>query len=469
MKYADRRVLKTWEDFCDIYSEDDRTIASIISICSIFKKYSKAAYEYAYDMLEAEGLQSAQALYHNLNTLESRAGAQLPFTSINFGLNTTFEGRKVTEWCLKASIEGIGKFHQTPIFPISIFKYKKDVNDREGTPNYDLKKLAITSLCKRIYPNIVNSDWSMNKSDKLPSKYIMLPYFTGGNIVNIRIGEGYSSISIEKVWNDLISIKGTNIISIDDMDYIDLRFTDTIVCIDDSSSMYKDYAIKIDEKMAKINYISRRGDNYGITTDSFGFEISGKHAQYPIPKYDYDTEMASMGCRTLIGLDVNGMGYKKTGRGNITPITINLVKIGIDTGICLGKRKKANIPAFFKQLDKMLKLSEKALLDRFNYICSQDYRSGLFMYVNGTIANSEASLEKGIFESLCHCTNALGYIGLAETCYALFGKYHNQDKKVLEFAVSVIKTIHEYAKDATARNQLNFTAYATPKQHWVAI
>jgi ribonucleoside-triphosphate reductase len=134
LTYVDRRKNKTWKDFEIKYNSVMKT-ASIISICNIFKTYSKIAYEYAYDMLEEEGLQSAQALYHNLNTLESRAGAQLPFTSLNVGLNTTFEGRKVTEWCLKASIDGIGKFNKTPIFPISIMKYKKDINDRPGTPN----------------------------------------------------------------------------------------------------------------------------------------------------------------------------------------------------------------------------------------------------------------------------------------------------------------------------------------------
>lgn len=125
------------------------------------KEFSKA-YEYAIDMLEREGKQSSEAMYHNLNTLESRPGSQLPFTSINFGLDTSPEGRLVTKWLLEASINGIGKNHLTPIFPISIFQYKKGVNDKEGTPNYDLKKLAIKSLSKRIYPNIVNCDWTKN-------------------------------------------------------------------------------------------------------------------------------------------------------------------------------------------------------------------------------------------------------------------------------------------------------------------
>ena len=108
---------------------------------------------YAIDMLEREGKQSTEALYHNLNTLESRAGSQVPFTSLNYGRDTSPEGRLVTKWLLEASIEGTGKHHLTPIFPIGIFSYKRGVNADVGDPNYDLKRLALKSMSMRIYPN----------------------------------------------------------------------------------------------------------------------------------------------------------------------------------------------------------------------------------------------------------------------------------------------------------------------------
>ena len=63
---------------------------------------------------------------------------------------------------LNASINGIGKFHKTPIFPCSIFQYAKGINDKPGTPNYDLYRLALKSTAKRLYPNYVNIDWSGN-------------------------------------------------------------------------------------------------------------------------------------------------------------------------------------------------------------------------------------------------------------------------------------------------------------------
>lgn len=130
------------------------------------KEMYPKSYDYATRHLNKEGNQSAQALYHNLNTLESRAGSQVPFTSINEGRNTSTYGRLINKWLLEASINGIGKHKSTSIFPISIFQYKKGINDKEGTPNYDLKLKAIESMCKRIYPNWANGDWKQNIEDE---------------------------------------------------------------------------------------------------------------------------------------------------------------------------------------------------------------------------------------------------------------------------------------------------------------
>ena len=127
-----------------------------------YKEYPKA-YKYAMDMTIKETHQAAEGLYHNLNTLQSRSGNQLPFTSINYGTCTLTEGRMVTKALLNVSIEGLGKLHKTSIFPCGIFQYMKGVNDKPGTPNYDLYRLALESTSKRLYPNYANVDWSVNK------------------------------------------------------------------------------------------------------------------------------------------------------------------------------------------------------------------------------------------------------------------------------------------------------------------
>ena len=120
------------------------------------------AYEYAMDMTERETYQAVEGMYHNLNTLQSRSGNQLPFTSINYGTCTLPEGRMVTQKILQCSLDGVGPMHTTPIFPCGIFQCMKGVNRHEGDPNYDLFRLALRSTAKRLYPNYANVDWSNN-------------------------------------------------------------------------------------------------------------------------------------------------------------------------------------------------------------------------------------------------------------------------------------------------------------------
>ena len=127
-----------------------------------YKSFPKA-YQYAMEMTEKEVYQAVEGLYHNLNTLQSRSGNQLPFTSINYGTCTEPEGRMVTKALLDVSIKGIGKLHKTSIFPCGIFQCMKGVNREPGDPNYDLFKLALRSTAQRLYPNYANVDWSGNE------------------------------------------------------------------------------------------------------------------------------------------------------------------------------------------------------------------------------------------------------------------------------------------------------------------
>ena len=126
-----------------------------------YKKFPRVC-KYAMDKTEKELMQAVQGMYHNLNTLQSRSGNQLPFTSINYGTCTLPEGRMVTKALLEGSIEGVGKVRKTPIFPCGIFQCMKGVNRAPGDPNYDLFKLALRSTAQRLYPNYVNVDWSVN-------------------------------------------------------------------------------------------------------------------------------------------------------------------------------------------------------------------------------------------------------------------------------------------------------------------
>ena len=126
-----------------------------------YTKYERV-YKYAMEQTVKETYQAVEGMYHNLNTLQSRSGNQLPFSSINYGTCTLPEGRMVIKALLDVSIKGIGKLHKTPIFPCGIFQLKKGVNRKPGDPNYDLFKLALRSTSQRLYPNYANVDWSGN-------------------------------------------------------------------------------------------------------------------------------------------------------------------------------------------------------------------------------------------------------------------------------------------------------------------
>ena len=635
---------KDYSVFEETYG-DSINYASIDAELNIFEQYNKKAYRYALDMLEKEGKQAAQALWHNLNSLESRPGSQLPFTSVNFGLNYTFEGRCITRWCLEASMDGIGIGHAVPIFPISIFKYKKDVNDRPGTPNYDLLQLSIKSTCATIYPNYVNCDWTSNDSGAHPIRVVDNPELDKNYRVTVGIDKKlYENITLEEFF-DLIESEEENRNGILIKDVRDKNITIhdiTHSIFSPHVQKFKDSGISDDDllklPMAKIHFLSKSGDKISVTTDTFTHDymkdsVPNKQFVYASEyltgeQYDPDTEMATMGaidpdhkivyrnwgdqyttsieeawkkaseesepivhsenseyietpgmyiydsssddfvrvkrmthnkdmgrwykvyfgrdkylfmtadhplptsrgrievqdlhigdtvkvsnlvdsnhidlieitliefvgsrgvdeydvetesdrfdfefinshnCRTMIGYDRHGMGYKKTGRGNVAPVTMILPKLGIEYGICLGERKEADIEGFFKAFDDLLDIAEKSLVDRFNYVCSQNPQAGWFMYENDSIADGSKVAKSGhIYDAMKHGTLALGYIGIANTCYAMFGKYHHEDPEVMKFADRIISTIKKRADEASERHNLNFSTYSTPKLNWAA-
>ncbi len=125
-------------------------------------KLQRFAAENAYKETNRAAYQAMEALIHNLNTMNSRAGAQTPFSSINYGTDTSPEGRMVTENILLAESAGLGN-GETPIFPIHIFKIKEGINYNESDPNYDLFKLACKVSAKRLFPNFAFLDAPFNK------------------------------------------------------------------------------------------------------------------------------------------------------------------------------------------------------------------------------------------------------------------------------------------------------------------
>ncbi len=126
--------------------------------------------EKAMKKTERKTYQAMEAFIHNLNTMHSRAGAQVPFSSINFGTDTSSEGRMVVRNYLLALEAGLGN-GETPIFPISIFKVKEGINYNEGEKNYDLFKLSLRVSAKRLFPNWSFIDSTFNITSYKPDDY----------------------------------------------------------------------------------------------------------------------------------------------------------------------------------------------------------------------------------------------------------------------------------------------------------
>ncbi len=325
----------------DINYGDDAILAK--------KKWPKAVVEASNEDVERETMQAMEGFVHNLNTMHSRAGAQVPFTSINFGTDETPAGRLVSRDLLEATANGLGK-GETPIFPISIFKVKEGVNYNPGDPNYDLFKRAMEVSAKRLFPNFC---------------FIDAPY--------------------------------------------NLKY-------------YK--------------------------------------------KGDYRTEIATMGCRTRVFASVfpesDGI---VTGRGNLSFTTVNLVRIGIKHGICLGERKEADWEGFYRELDEKMDLVKDELLDRFEFQANQHVRNFPFLMGQGNWFGSEKlGPNDTLRDVIKHGTLSIGFIGLAETLVAMVGKHHGEDEDARELGLDIITHMREKCDSYCKKYKLNFSLLATPAE-----
>ena len=175
------------------------------------QKCVRFARKYADKETRKATYQAMEALVHNLNTMHSRAGAQIPFSSLNYGTDTSPEGRLVMEQLLLATEAGLGN-GETPIFPIHIFKVKEGVNYNEGDPNYDLFKLACRVSAKRMFPNFSFLDAPFNKQYYKPghpeteaaymgcrTRVIGNRYDPAREIVNGRGNLSFTSINLPRI------------------------------------------------------------------------------------------------------------------------------------------------------------------------------------------------------------------------------------------------------------------------------
>ena len=290
---------------------------------------------------ERDTYQSMEGFVHNLNTMHSRAGAQTPFSSINYGTDTSPEGRMVIRNILLALDAGLGH-GETCIFPIHIFKVKEGVNYNEGDPNYDLFRLSCKVSAKRLFPNYT---------------------------------------------------------------FLDAPF----------------------------------------------------NLQYYVPGRP-ETEVATMGCRTR----VMGNIYDPTrqiaySRGNLSFTSINLPRLALES--------EGNEEVFYAKLQDMLELVAQQLLDRFEVQANKHIYNYPFLMGQGVWLDSDKlTTRDNLREVLKHGTLSIGFIGLAETLTALYGRHHGEGEDMQKKGLEIIGFMRDYCDKKSQEMKMNFTLLGTPAE-----
>ena len=323
------------------YSEGENpaAVAHLSEILGIDEKLSKAIYTEACRDVEEETHQAMEALIHNFNTLHSRAGAQVPFSSINYGMDTSPEGRLAIREVLNATEAGLGN-GETPIFPISVFQLKSGVNYDFKDPNYDLFQQACKVSAKRLFPNFVNIDAPYN-----------LQYYKPG---------------------------------------------------------------------------------------------------------DYNSCIATMGCRTRVMSNVNGP-EESGSRGNFAFVTINLPKLALEA--------KGDIDQFFVLFDKYIKISHDYILFRLKTIEGKHVYNYPFLMGQGVwMGSDKLKPSDSIKDVLKHASLSIGFCGLAECLVALVGKHHGQSEEAQQLGLKIVGHLRETTDKFTAAEKKNWTTFATPAE-----
>ena len=320
-----------------------------------YQKYLKEGYEicerlndlkdkawildYAMEKTTRDTYQAMEGFIHNLNTMHSRAGAQTPFSSINYGMDTSPEGRLVISEVLNAIWAGLG-YGETPIFPISVFQLKAGVNYNPGDANYDLFLKACKVSAKRLFPNFVNIDAPYN-----------LQYYKPG---------------------------------------------------------------------------------------------------------DYNSVVATMGCRTRVMSNVNGP-EESGSRGNFSFTTINLPKLALEA--------KGDLKKFWELYDHYIELSHDYLLSRLAIIEQKHVYNYPFLMGQGVWMDSEKlKPTDSIKEVLKHASYSIGFCGLAECLKALVGKHHGESEEAQELGLKIVGHLRERTDAYTEEEHRNWSTFGTPAE-----
>lgn len=325
----------------------EKNVAELNRLVSAFggkpDQYSRVP-EFAWNKTVEQTDQAMEALVHNLNTMHSRAGAQVPFSTLNYGTDTSRWGRQVIHSLLKATHQGMGN-GETPIFPVQIFKIKEGVNYNPEDPNYDLFQLAMRVSAERLFPNF---------------SFMDAPY--------------------------------------------------------------------------NAQYLKRDEDGH----------------------IDPDTEVAYMGCRTRVMANVNGP-ETTSGRGNLSFTSVNLVRCALES--------KGSFDIFLKNVYDACTIARDQLLHRFEIQKHRHVYNYPFLMGNGVYLDSgDLEWDDEIESALVHGTLSIGFIGLAEAMFCIFGQHHGESDAVWKHAFDTVRFMRDFCDRESEEHRLNFSLLATPAE-----
>lgn len=441
---------------------------------------------------DKETYQAMEALIHNFNTMHSRAGAQTPFSSINYGTDTSEEGRMIVKNVLLATQKGLGR-SETPIFPVQIFKIKESVNLDPKSKNYDLFKLAIKTSAKRLFPNFTFCDSPYNaqyykeghpeteiavmgcadKNEKITFIYkdtmYDLSFIDAFNFLKDEFGVYKKTEKSEYVKLDNVLIKDNGsfvkckgiLRNLNVSNWVELK-TDskTLILTDDhpldikdkGRTFVKDIKLndeiflvekKTSEKIKSIIKLERTADSFDVETESDTFDLSGVH---------------SHNCRTrVIGNTYDKDHEQVTGRGNFSFNTLNLPRLGI--------LAKGDLKKFFTDLDNLIDDAIQQLKDRFDYIGNKHVYNYPFLMGQGIYLDSDKyGPNDTIREILKQSSISVGFCGLAECLVALTGKHHGESEESQELGLKIIRHIRKRMDEESKKTGLSWSCFATPAE-----
>ena len=370
----------------------------------VVEKYDRKAVVQAYIKTKDDTYQAMEGLVHNLNSLQSRSGNQVPFSSLNFGLDTSRCGRLVSSNLIAAQMAGLGD-GLTAIFPILIFKYMKGVTYLPDDPNYDLKKSGIACLARRFYPNGVAVDNEFN------APYIRYEYNDEFKLADDTI--------VKKIGGDRVAKYGE---------------------VASENDVYPRWEVLVDGKY---------------------WQICKGRLQRIIP----ESTVSTMGCRTRVIGNVNGP-EQTVGRGNLAFHTLNLPKLAVEAHI-EATTEADRIKLFNEKLDRMLVVAKKSLEDRFEVIAKKTYENFPFTMQQGLYLTSDDKvhdIHDTIAEVLRQGTLSIGYIGVYEAVLALTGKTWGKDEEVFDVGYNMIKRIRDFCDKTQKETHMNWSCFATPAE-----